>query len=64
MAKISKKDKENLLFITEDIKVIEQSLKENQTIFDETKSNQSKLMIRVYSEILEELKINLANLNQ
>jgi len=63
MAKISKKDKENLLFITEDIKVIDQSLKEHQKIFDETKSNQSKLMIRVYSEILEELKTNLANLN-
>lgn len=63
MAKISKKDKETLLFLNEDIKVIEQSLKENQTIFDETKSNQSKLMIRVYSEILEELKTNLANLN-
>ena len=63
MAKISKKDKETLLFLNEDIKVIEQSLKENQRIFNETKSNQSKLMIRVYSEILEELKINLANLN-
>ena len=63
MAKISKKDKETLLFLNEDIKVIEQSLKENQSIFNETKSNQSKLMIRVYSEILEELKINLANLN-
>lgn len=62
MAKISKKDKETLLFLNEDIKVIEQSLKENQTIFNETKSNQSKLMIRVYSEILEELKTNLANL--
>jgi hypothetical protein len=62
MAKISKKDKETLLFLTEDIKVIEQSLKENQKIFDETKSNQSKLMVRVYSEILEELKTNLANL--
>jgi hypothetical protein len=62
MAKISKKDKETLLFLNEDIKVIEQSLKENQSIFNETKSNQSKLMIRVYSEILEELKTNLANL--
>ena len=62
MAKISKKSLETLLFLTEDIKVIEQSLKENQKIFDETKSNQSKLMIRVYSEILEELKTNLANL--
>jgi hypothetical protein len=62
MAKISKKSLETLLFLTEDIKVIEQALKENQTIFDETKSNQSKLMIRVYSEILEELKTNLANL--
>ena len=64
MAKISKKDKENLLFITEDIKVIDQSLKEHQKIFDETQNNQSKLMIRVYSEILEELKTNLANLNK
>ena len=63
MAKISKKDRETLLFLNEDIKVIEQSLKEHQKIFDETKSNPSKLMIRVYSEILEELKINLANLN-
>lgn len=62
MAKISKKDRETLLFLNEDIKVIEQSLKENQSIFNETKSNQSKLMIRVYSEILEELKTNLANL--
>jgi len=62
MAKISKKSLETLLFLTEDIKVIEQALKENQTIFNETKSNQSKLMIRVYSEILEELKTNLANL--
>jgi hypothetical protein len=62
MAKISKKDRETLLFLNEDIKVIEQSLKENQSIFDKTKSNQSKLMIRVYSEILEELKTNLANL--
>jgi hypothetical protein len=62
MAKISKKDRETLLFLNEDIKVIEQSLKENQRIFNETKSNQSKLMIRVYSEILEELKTNLANL--
>ena len=62
MAKISKKDKETLLFLNEGIKVIEQSLKENQSIFNETKSNQSKLMIRVYSEILEELKTNLANL--
>ena len=64
MAKISKKDRETLLFLNEDIKVIEQSLKENQKIFDETKNNQSKLMIRVYSEILEELKTNLANLNK
>ena len=63
MAKISKKDRETLLFLNEDIKVIDQSLKEHQKIFDETISNQSKLMIRVYSEILEELKINLANLN-
>ena len=63
MAKISKKDRETLLFLNEDIKVIDQSLKEHQKIFDETKSNQNKLMIRVYSEILEELKTNLANLN-
>jgi len=62
MAKISKKSLDTLIFLTEDIKIIEQSLKENQIIFNETKSNQSRLLVRVYSEILEELKTNLANL--
>jgi hypothetical protein len=62
MAKISKKNLDALIFLTEDIKIIEQSLKENQMIFNETKSNQSRLLVRVYSEILEELKTNLANL--
>jgi len=62
MAKISKKNLDALIFLTEDIKIIEQSLKENQIIFNETKSNQSRLLVRVYSEILEELKTNLANL--
>jgi hypothetical protein len=62
MAKLNKKQKEELMLLTADIKVVEDSIVEHTLNNTNSANNTSKMLIRVYNEILSELKLNLAKL--
>jgi len=62
MAKLNKKQKEELILLTEDIKIVESSIVEHTLNNTNNANNTSKMLIRVYNEILSELKLNLAKL--
>jgi hypothetical protein len=62
MAKLNKKQKEELILLTEDIKIVESSIVEHTLNNTNNANNTSKMLIRVYNEILLELKLNLAKL--
>ena len=62
MAKLNKKQKEELMLLTADIKVVEDSIVEHTLNNTKNANNTSKMLIRVYNEILSELKLNLAKL--
>ena len=50
------------MLTTEDIKIVESSIVEHTLNNTKNANNTSKMLIRVYNEILLELKTNLAKL--
>lgn len=63
MVKISKKQRaEAIMFLQEDIKIIEKSIADHIEANNKKPNENSKMLARTYTEILKELKVSLAKL--
>jgi len=62
MAKLPKKQREELMFLQEDIKLLEKTLVDHTESNNKKPSEHHKMLIRTYTEILKDLKTSLAKL--